>query len=61
MTSKLQVNTDFSGGNIVIESIEEDVVELRPDLRDNVQFMIILFVDKDGVEPGGARGKTPST
>ena len=32
----VQVDTDFPGGNAVIERVETDRVELRPDLRDTI-------------------------
>jgi zinc carboxypeptidase len=34
MQNKLKIDSDFSGGNIVIDSIEGDVVKLHQDLRD---------------------------
>lgn len=36
MTTPLQVDTNFPGGNAVIESVRGDVVVLRPDLRDTL-------------------------
>lgn len=34
MTNKIQINADFPGGNIIVKSIDGDIVHLRPDLRD---------------------------
>jgi hypothetical protein len=52
-TNRIEVDADFPGGNIIVEKIEDDIVEVRTDLRDTEGWWFYWCF-----RVGGAAGRT---
>lgn len=46
--AELEIDTDFPGGNIVVDSINGDTIRVRPELRDSRDWFYYAFRVKNG-------------